>query len=274
MPEAAAIHVLGPSALAADHDAELPQKDQLCGAFWTCLALRAYGVRERDGEPVDQDLVAREAGTTVPENDPQESLPPGERSRTDYRIELPIAADPATSGTAASTLGGAVERISGGALVAVPVAGPWTAATVTELMEIALELAPESVLIANLRTGPLWATRAAPALLLAVLAGEDVEGPPSEWDEGHFVSLAMLVRGAGGVLVGIRDTYRSLGWNGQHLQPPEAVAAALARGDGREGGVLCVVRAGEAGALRARLAAEGFELRDWDNGSHPVAAAT
>jgi hypothetical protein len=274
MPEAADIHVLGPSALAADHDAELPQKDQLCGAFWTCLALRAYGVRERDGEPVDQDLVAREAGTTLAEGDPLQWLPPGEGSRADYRIELPFAEDPATAGTAASTLRGAVERISGGALAAVPVAGPWTGATVTRLMELALELAPDTVLIANVRTGPLWATRPSPALLLAVLAGEDVEGPPCEWDEGHFVSPAMLVRGAGGVLVGIRDTYRSLGWNGQHLQPPGAVAAALARGDGREGGVLCVVRAGEAGALRARLEADGFELRDWDNGSYPAAAAT
>jgi hypothetical protein len=274
MPEAADIRVLGPSALASDHDAELPQKDQLCGAFWTCLALRAYGVREHDGEPVDQDLVAREAGTTLAEGDPLQWLPPGERSRADYRIELPVAEDPATGGTAASSLAGAVERISQGALAAVPVAGPWTAATVTRLMELVIELAPDTVLIANVRTGPLWATRPSPALLLAVLAGEDVEGPPCEWDEGHFVSPAMLVRGAGGVLVGIRDTYRSLGWNGQHLQPPAAVAAALARGDGRAGGVLCVVRAGEAGALRARLEGEGFEVRDWDNGSYPVAAAT
>jgi hypothetical protein len=269
MPQATDVHVLGPAALAADHDAELPQKDQLCGAFWTCLALRAHGVRERDGEPVDQDLVAREAGTTLAEGDPLEWVPPGERSRADYRLELPFAADPDTGGTAAPALRGAVERISGGALAAVPVAGPWTPASVVALMERVLALAPGAVLVANLRTGPLWATRPSPALLFAVLAGEDVDGPPCEWDEGHFVSLALLVRGAGGALVGIRDTYRSLGWNALHLQPPAAVAAALARGDGREGGVLCVCRADEAGALRAGLEADGFELRDWDNGSVP-----
>jgi hypothetical protein len=269
MPGAADVGVLGPAALAAEHDAELPQKDQLCGAFWTCLALRAHGVRERDGEPVDQDLVAREAGSTLAEGDPLQWVPPGEASRADYRLELPFAADPETAGTAASTLGGAVERISGGALAAVPVAGPWTAATVTALLERALELAPGAVLVANLRTGPLWATHPNPLLLFAALAGEEPEGPPCEWDEGHFVGLALLVRGAGGVLVGVRDTYRSLGWNGLHLQPPGAVAAALERGDGREGGVLCVCRAGEAGALRAALAADGFALRDWDNGSLP-----
>jgi hypothetical protein len=270
MPEVADVRVLGSAARAADHDAELPQKDQLCGAFWTCLALRAHGVRECDGEPVDQDLVAREAGSTLAEGDPLEWVPPGEGSRGDYRLELPLAADPETAGTAASTLGGAVERISGGALATVPVAGPWTAASVVGLMERVLELAPDAVLVANLRTGPLWATHASAALLFAVLAGEDTDGPPCEWDEGHFVSLALLVRGAGGALVGIRDTYRSLGWNGLHLQPPAAVAAALVRGDGREGGVLCVCRADEAGAVRAGLEADGFQLRDWDNGSVPA----
>jgi hypothetical protein len=268
MPDAADVRVLGPAALAADHDAELPQKDQLCGAFWTCLALRAFGVRERGGEPVDQDHVAREAGTTLAEGDPLQWLPPGEGSRADYRLALPVADDPAAGGTAASTLTGAMERISDGSVTSVPVAGPWTAATVTRLMELVLEHAPDTVLVANLRTGPLWATHPAPALLLAVLAGEDVEGPPCEWDEGHFVSLAMLIRGSAGVLIGVRDTYRSLGWNGQHLQPPAAVAAALSRGDGREGGVLCVCRAGETEALRARLADAGFELRDWDNGTY------
>jgi hypothetical protein len=269
MPEAADVRVHGPAAIAAEHDAELPQKDQLCGAFWTCLALRAHGVREHGSEPVDQDLVAREAGTTLAEGDPLQWVPPGERSRADYRIELPFADDPGTAGTAASTLGDAVGRISGGTLTAVPVAGPWTAASVTGLMERALDLAPDAVLVANLRTGPLWATHPAPALLFSALAGDPVEGPPCEWDEGHFVSLSLLVRGAGSTLVGIRDTYRSLGWNGLHLQPPAAVAAALERGDGREGGVLCVCRAEEAGALSARLEADGYELRNWDNGSLP-----
>jgi hypothetical protein len=67
------------------------------------------------------------------------------------------------------------------------------------------------------------------------------------------------------MLVGLRDTYRSLGWHGHHLQPPSAVAAALHRGDGREGGVLCVVPSAAAPALRRELSA--FDLRMWDNGS-------
>jgi hypothetical protein len=45
------------------------------------------------------------------------------------------------------------------------------------------------------------------------------------------------------------------------------VAAALERGDGREGGVLCICAAAAEEELRGRLAAAGFELRHWDNGT-------
>ncbi|MBA2346314.1 MAG: hypothetical protein H0V83_14705, partial [Rubrobacter sp.] len=71
----------------------------------------------------------------------------------------------------------------------------------------------------------------------------------------------------GGPLLILRDTYRQLGWNGYHLQPATAVAAALARDDGKEGGVLCVCQPDTAEALRIRLGEIGLELRLWDNGS-------
>jgi hypothetical protein len=260
--------VLGPSALAADYDAELPQKDQLCGCFWGCLALRAHGVRERAGEPVDQDLVAREAGTVLMGGDPLQWLPPGESvNRADYRLSFPPTDDPAAAGTGTEALAEAIERIAAGAVSIVPVAGPWSPERVVALLEHALAAAPDAVLIANIRTGRLWTTRPAPAALLAALAGEPADAPPCEWDEGHFVSLFALVRGAAGALVGIRDTYRSLGWQGTHLQPPAAVAAALDRGDGREGGVLCVASPATAATLRTALTEDGFDLRMWDNGS-------
>ena len=76
-------------------------------------------------------------------------------------------------------------------------------------------------------------------------------------------------RGAGpGLgLRALRDTYPELGWGGYHLQPAEAVAAALERSDGLEGGVLCVCEASSAITLAGRLEEAGFELRHWDNGS-------
>jgi hypothetical protein len=264
------VRLLGGRALAALHAAELPQKDEFCGAFWGSLALRAFGIESVRNEPADQDLVAREAGSTLSHGDPYESLPPGEEPRVDYRLEPPVAADPAGAGTAASSLARAIESCSDGRLAVVRVAGPWKVGAVTRLLERTLEHAPEAVVIANLRTDRLWLSKPNPALLLAVLAGEKVDAPPSEWNVGHFVSLGLVVRGPGGMLVGVRDTYRSLGWNGNHLQPPAALDAALERSDELEGGVLCVCRPAEAEALAERLRADGFDLRDWDNGSVPA----
>jgi hypothetical protein len=94
-----------------------------------------------------------------------------------------------------------------------------------------------------------------------------VEPPPADWDVGHFLNLAAVVAGPARSLVLVRDSYRSLGLDGHHLQPADALANALLRGDGREGGVLCFALAMDADALRARLAADGFDLRGWDNGT-------
>jgi hypothetical protein len=103
--------------------------------------------------------------------------------------------------------------------------------------------------------------------MLDHLAGRTVEAPPPDWDCGHFLSVAACVCGPGGVLVALRDTYPQLGLGGYHLQPVGALAVALERGDGLEGGVLCACDARAAEALAARLGEAGFELRHWDNGS-------
>jgi hypothetical protein len=171
------------------------------------------------------------------------------------------------SGTAAPALADAVERLSGGRLVVLPVAGPWNASSVVSLVRAAAEVWPATLFLANIRTGPLWGTRADPALILGYLAGEEVRGPEHEWDVGHFVNIAAIVTADDRALVVVRDSYSSLGWGGHHLQPKDALAAALERGDGREGGVLCVTPAADATTLRARLAEEGFKLRHWDNGT-------
>lgn len=264
------VRTFGPTALIAAHADEMPQKDQLCGAFWGCLALRAFGFAARGDEPVDQDLVARESGTTLAGPGADPGLPPAQASRVDYRLDLPVADDAATSGTAAPGVARAIAAISGGRLAVVPVGGPWTAESVLALLDRVLEVAPESVLVANLRTGRLWTGRPSPQLLLTHLAGGTVADPGPDWDEGHFVGLGFLVRGQGGALVGVLDTYRSLGADGHHLQPPSAVAAALSRGDGRGGGVLCVTPAAQEEALRAALAGAGLALEHWDNGSVAV----
>jgi len=152
-------------------------------------------------------------------------------------------------------------------LSVVPVAGPWSADAVVSLVEISAAAAPECALIANLRTGRLWGSRPPARLLLDYLLGHPVEAPPPDWDCGHFLTIAGCLGGPGGSLVVLRDTYPQLGWEGYHLQPAGAVAAALERGDGHEGGALCACETQAADALAGRLGKAGFELRHWDNGS-------
>ena len=251
---------LGPPDFALLHERAMPQKDQLCGAFWGSLILSAAG------HTASQEEVALLAGTTLAEGDPAGWLPPGASPRTDYEAAIPVAAAGVSAGTSATGVARSIEELSGGTLAVVPVAGPWSARTVVSLVEIAAE-APGSVLIANLRSGHLWRSRPPARLLLDYLQGRPVEVPPPDWDCGHFLTIAACVGGPGGVLVVLRDTYPQLGWDGYHLQPAVAVAAALVRGDGHEGGVLCACEAPAAEVLARRVGKVGFEVRSWDNGS-------
>ena len=263
----AATTATGVDRIASLHARDMPQKDSLCGCFWASLVLRAAGVESPDRDPLDQDRVAVEAGTILPDADSARLVPPGEAPRRDYRLALPKAVDPSLGGTAAPALARALESLAGGRLTVVPVAGPWDERSVVALVEAAASTAPDTALLANIRTGPLWPARSHPAALLDYLAGRDGAAEPHEWDTGHFVNLAAVVRGGERAVIVVRDSYRSLGWDGHHLQPPHALASALARGDGREGGVLCIAGASDAPALADRLAADGFDIRHWDNGT-------
>jgi hypothetical protein len=250
------------------HAAELPQKDELCGAFWVTLALRRAGHLEHEGEPIDQDAVALAAASVLSPGGSRDLLPAGEEGRSDFRLELPRE-DGDSSGTSAGGLVRAVERLSGGGLAAVPVAGPWSAAAVDDVLDAAACSPAPVTLVANVATGELWGSHATAAQLAGYLeSGEDGDGPPSDWSVGHFVGLVARLRGPRGTLVVVGDTYRSLGLGGVHLQPVERVAAALQRdrfpGDG---GVLAIVAAPAAPALGDRFAVSGRRIAVWDNGT-------
>ena len=233
---------------------ELQQKDNLCGAFQAARILRELGFE------VDEDTVALRAGSVLPAG-PGESVPPGETSRTDYGFDLPTV-PPAESGTAAAPLAAAIVSLSEGALRAVPLCGFWTSERVERLVDAA-----DARLLANIQTGPLWGTHPSVETVIEELASGDAEGPPSEWDVGHFVELVSLVRGTGGSLVLVHDSYPSFGSNARHLQPPRAVAAALQREDEREGGVLAIVRAEDAPLIEGLAEELGLDVATWDNGT-------
>ncbi len=229
------------------------QKDNLCGPFCAARIL-----------DLDQDLVAMRAGTRLPTASAAPSVPRGAESRTDYRYELPEAPD-AESGTSAAGLMGAIDSLSGGSLKCVPVRGEWTAAGVESLVGAAPALGAR--LIANIRTGKLWGSHPTAHQILAELGGSEVDGPPADWDDGHFVELEMLVRGPKASLVAVHDTYPALGLDGHHLQPPRVVAQALMRGDGREGGILAVAPAEKADEVSGLARGLGLQVGAWDNGS-------
>ena len=231
---------------------ELQQKDNLCGPFNAARVLRAFGV---DGW--HEDRIALRAGSLLPRPD-EDSVPPGAEPKQDYAVNLPRV-EPELSGTSAQGLAEAIEEAG---LHAVPVRGEWTAERVVTLPEA---VGSDARLLANVRTGGFWGSRPPVEALLAELRGDEVEGPEPDWDVGHFVELELLLRGPGGALVVVRDSYPHFGWAGRHLQPPRAVAAALGRGDGREGGVLAITR--QAAPVEAAARAAGLEIGFWDNGT-------
>jgi hypothetical protein len=257
----------GSERLLRSHARDLPQRDDLCGAFCAALALRAAGIEERAGEPVDQDAVALAAGTIVSALSNREILPFGEQGRRDYRVSLPTVEDSAVSGTTPAGLVHAVQELSDGQLAAIPYGGPWTAETLGGLFDVAGSLTRPVTLLANLATHHLWGARPGIEQLLGHLLDGAQHGPEPDWDVGHFACVVGRIRGPGGSLYFIADTYPSLGSGGVHLQPEENLARAIDRRDMPAGGMIVVACAEDAPAVRSGAAGVGLLESLWDNGT-------
>jgi hypothetical protein len=266
----------GARALLALHAREVPQRDDLCGAFCGALALGAAGIATAPGgeQPIDQDAVALAAGTVVGARIDPAILPHGEPGRRDYRLALPTVADSSVSGTTAAGLMAAVEELARGRLAAIPLSGPWTADTLDGLFELLAARERPATLLANLATRHLWGSHPRADRLLAYLLDGDPAGPAPDWDVGHFVCVIARLRGPGGSLYGVADTYPALGARGVHLQPRERLAAAIDRRDMPAGGVLAVVHVEDAPAVRSGAGAIGLAEGIWDNGTVTTAATT
>jgi len=257
----------GARELLAAHSRELPQRDDLCGAFCAALALRAAGVEDRDGELVDQDDVALAAGSIVSAQPNIEILPLGELGRRDYRLAIPTVENSAVSGTTAAGLRRAVQALSGGKLVAIPYSGPWTAGSLRGLFDLLCGLPHPVTLVANFATRHLWGARPSISQLLGYLYDGEQDGPPPDWDVGHFACVVGRIQGPGGSLYCIADTYPSLGIGGLHLQPQERLALAVERRDMPAGGMFVLATAADAPVVRAGTEALGLDESLWDNGT-------
>lgn len=239
------------------------QPDNLCGPYWVALLLRSHGFA------VTAEQVAQIAGTVLPVGDPSLWLPAGAPSRQNYSLTLPTTASLKDAGTSAMGLQRAVQKITSGAYALLPVQAAWTGDRLLEVLRLCQDQPHWQVVpLANLRTGHFWGSRLAVSAALGYLNGASIHSPPpADWDVGHFLVLAGLVAGQTRSLTWVCDTYPQFGWQGYHLQPAEAVAAALNRGDGWGGGILLFSAAEHQGEMEQQLSAKGFSLELWDNGS-------
>ncbi len=257
----------GARALLAAHAEEIPQRDDLCGAFCGALAMRAAGIDRVGVEQLDQDTVALAAGSIVSDSRDPDTLPHGETGRRDYRLEIPGIDDPDISGTTAAGVVEAIAELGGGRVVPIPISGPWTAATLTGMFDLALTLEEPVTLIANLATHHLWGGHPSSVQILDQLYEGREQGPAADWDVGHFTCVAGRIDGPGGSLYLVADTYPALGNRGIHLQPTGRLAAAIDRRDKPTGGIIAVVCERETSRLREGAGALGLREEIWDNGT-------
>jgi hypothetical protein len=244
---------------------ERQQKDELCGAFWTAIAVTGL-----TGRTVAQDDAAVAAGTllSVGGGNPND-LPPGAVSRTDYIREITTTADSRLAGTSPQGLVRAIGSLSDGTLTAVPLCGPWQEKSVEALADFVLD-GGDAVAILNVATRYLWHSHLSLLEVTAYLDGAEVNYPDSEWQVGHYVaiigSLTADAEGGRRVLL-CADTYQSLGAQGLHPQPASRLAAGLNR-DGATitGGAFVVVPSRHAASVKAWAAEAGVAVGYWDNG--------
>ena len=254
--------------LLAEQAAELPQKDDLCGAFWGLVALRAAGrPAGPGGDPLDQETVALAAGSVLSPPPRTSSLPPGEPGRGDFRLALPTASTGAPAGTSAGGLARAIAELSGGDLVAVPATGTWNHARLLDLLARAAALPTPLAVLGNLATGALWDPGIRADQIAHYLESGQDTAASSTWQVGHFVAVVGFSPGRRGTLVTIAHSYRSRGPDGIHVQPSQRPAAALRRDGQQPGGLLLVLGADHAERAARCVTAAGLICVLWDNGS-------
>jgi hypothetical protein len=180
------------------------------------------------------------------------------------------------AGTAVYGVIEATSHVSEGRYALVPLRSNWSEKRVKDLLALCEDFPDwQATPICNLQTGFLWGPRLAFAHALAYLKGEHIYPPKIDWNIGHYLTLAGTVKGVASpspddrerMLVVVRDTYPTFGWDGYHLQPAEAIANALSRDDGAEGGVLLFVAAKNKVEIEDEARARGFDIAVWDNGT-------
>ena len=293
-PAASVAHVDGWQSIADSFDGLEDQRPATCGAYATRYLLAPLGFRTVDGvETTREDYLAYLAGTVIEEGEMAdvrvaraavEKLGLSDARaierfpRTWYGWPLRSSDDDAITGTSPTGVARAIAFGSAGELVTVPV--PARARDRTVLLTpdrfgrlldvIETHLGDWGIHpIANLEVDELLDSTS-DVYEPGTLAGPDPEAtiPREHWGVGHFVGIGAFWRAVDGRRwVLLLDTYKARGFDGYVPMPAESLRRAVVRQDGRDGGLLLVVRRGSLEALREATETLGLEIRMWGNGS-------
>jgi len=293
-PDAHAIHVDGWEAIAGTFDTLDDQRPATCGAYATRYLLAPLGFREADGVDTSrEDYLAHLAGTVIEETELEEVQATVESvtreglsdadairrfPRTWYGWRLRSSNDDAITGTSPTGVARAIAVGSGGALVTLPIPGRRPDRTVLftpDRFDALLATLEANVAawgvhpIANLEVDQLL-DATSDAYTAAALAGPDPETaiPRERWGVGHFVGIGAFWRDtAGRRWTLLLDTYKARGFDGYVPMPAESLRRAVVREDGRDGGLLLVLRREALDEAQRAIADLGLEIRMWENGS-------
>jgi hypothetical protein len=245
------------------------QHDNLCGVYWASLLLNTFGEFHTTPE-----TMATLAGSLLPIGISPDWVPPGATNRQDYCLDLPIISDPDQAGTAAAGLVYALTQASQDQFCAIPLQANWTGEQIMALLQLCQQHPDwQAMPICNIHTKHLWGSQMSLVDWTAYLSGTDIRPPAADWDVGHFFLLAGIVTGPVNSLIVVQDTYPVFGWDGYHLQPPAAIAAAIQRADSpTQGGILLFVATQYQTQVEQAVEQIGFVIELWDNGT-PVQSA-
>lgn len=269
------------------------QRDMVCGAYTLTYLLRSYGITQYEDNPLTVDEIAALAGTGLEERNQQRQnairnqiengdLPPSRANQwypSEYFERRLQTVE--TGGTSIQGIVKACEAASNGLVSAIPV--PSIVDGEIQLTGDRFETLVRASLAGDL-PGQLMANynlshTLAPASLLGhkynitslITQWDNLDYfRTMDWDIGHFTSIAGIISRDGyeqQYLI-IRDSYKTFGWNGYHLQPLSLIHEGILReADHRDGGLIIVVPTSAAEDVTAFLENLRVTTGAWDNGS-------
>lgn len=270
------------------------QRPATCGVYAARCLLAPLGFATVDGlDTTREDYLAHLAGTVIEDTELEEVRAVREQvgalglsdadaikqfPRTWYGWPLRSSDDDAVTGTSPTGTARAIAVGSAGALVTLPIPGrdPAGAVAMTpERFDALIDLLARHLddwgvhPVANLEVDQLLDSTS-DAYAPETLAGVDPETsiPRERWGVGHFVGVGALWRAEDGRRwVLLLDTYKARGFHGYVPMPAESLRRAVVREDGRNGGLLLVMRRASSDAAREAIEALGLQIRMWGNGS-------